>query len=182
MDQAIARVHRHPGPASDVRVSIVRFERGLAFMRLVPEGARVSEVIEDVLASHRGSGGMVRLHGRIGAGSFCTAPPDPLGAYVIRYGVPVPVAPGSIILSADGSCGFDAEGGPCIHLHGVVATPDGQVVGGHLLPETCVAGPGGLLARFSFAAGATFLRSPDAESGLSLLRPHRSPGTTEACA
>ena len=59
--------------------------------------------------------------------------PDPESTLGVKYVEPVRIEGPLELLSGQGMIGEDDQGGPSVHLHGVLSGPDMRLVGGHLV-------------------------------------------------
>ena len=59
--------------------------------------------------------------------------PDPASTLGVKYVEPVRIEGPLELLSGQGMIGEDDQGGPSIHLHGVLSGPDMRLFGGHLV-------------------------------------------------
>ena len=108
------------------------------------------------------------IGGDLSTALYMTSVPNPGGVQVATYGPKTFLDP-AILLRATGSYGPDLAGKPMMHVHGLLVDADGRAHAGHLVPDTCVAGPAGLRALLTIGIG--FAQIADAETAFALLFP-----------
>lgn len=83
-------------------------------------------------------------------------PQRDLGACFLAYG--------------NATFGTAFDGGPALHVHGILCPPGSEPQGGHLVPDLTVTGPDGLVAHAVSGTDAAFRMTAD-PSGFNLLAP-----------
>ncbi|MEJ1977071.1 MAG: DUF296 domain-containing protein [Acetobacteraceae bacterium] len=165
----IARRLQQPGPPRPDRVSTattVQVRRVLAWL---PGEQTLQDGVAALFASHGARHGAFELlGGGLSSALYMTSVPNPGGVQVATYG-PQTVVNLARLVRATGSYGPDLAGLPMMHVHAILAEPDGRAHAGHLVPDACVAGPAGLRALLTIGVG--FAQIADAETAFSLLFP-----------
>jgi hypothetical protein len=109
------------------------------------------------------------LGGRLSVAAYHTAVPDGGSERAVEYGAPTDIPGGANILRATGSFGNDLSGAPLIHVHGGLSGHLGCTHGGHMNPDLCVIGAGGVRAILMLTVG--FQQVVDRETHFSLFFP-----------
>jgi hypothetical protein len=153
----------HPGKVRAERVVTAVGENPRRAMAWLPEGQTLHEAVVPVYR-HFGAraGAFYLLGGRLSAARYHVAKPTSEGARVVEYGPPVDIEGGAIVVRITGSYGDDVSGRPLVHMHGVLAGPGGRAHGGHISPDGCVVGPGGVRAIVMLTVG--FKQVADSET------------------
>jgi predicted DNA-binding protein with PD1-like motif len=115
------------------------------------------------------AGAFQLLGGDLAAAAYHVAVPKEDSIRAVEYGPPITLAPGTRIVRATGSFGEDLSGAPLLHIHGVLAEADGRAHGGHISPNLCVVGAGGVRAILLLTVG--FKQVIDRETRFSLFFP-----------
>lgn len=165
-----ARTIIHPGPFNPVRIQSRRSERARHLRLLVEPGVSLYDGLVGPL-SEMGihSASTTVLSGTLHRAVFCTATPDPTGKTVAGYSGSVD-ASRSFLIFGNATVGKDTTGRPIVHCHAAIRTESGEIKGGHLVTQDCIAAepiPVFITTLESFELRVAF----DAETNISLLQP-----------
>ncbi len=160
----------HPGRARAERVTTALAPRQRRALVWLPEGETLHDALVHAFTALRArSGAFYLLGGMLGVAAYHVALPQAGSERAVEYGQAILIEGGAVVVRATGSFGQRVEGGPLLHIHGSLADAAGRGHGGHINPELCVAGPGGVRAILMLAVG--FSQSVDEETGFSLFFP-----------
>jgi predicted DNA-binding protein with PD1-like motif len=113
---------------------------------------------------------MALLGGELRTVAYCLPIPDPEGQVIATYGAPL-VLHHATLLRASATLGQGADGAPVIHCHATFADAQGQVRGGHVLPDRTVVGHRPLTVLVTALDGIDLRLGFDPETRLHMLRP-----------
>lgn len=166
---------RQPGPPRAARVeTAVVPQTGRALVSL-PPGATLFDALARAFGRYdQTHGAFVLLGGELGVAAYHTGGWLPHDPGRVGYGPAKHVAGPVQVVHGHGSFGRSLAGQPFVHVHAAFAEADGRLHAGHLPPETCTVGPGGLRALLTFGAG--FAQVADAETGFVLFVPQARAG------
>jgi len=165
-----ARRILQPGPPRADRVSVAMVRRPRRALVWLPEGRTLYDALVTAYARFGVRAGALQLlGGDLSAAAYHVAVPLPDSPRAVDYGPPIRLGSGTRLVRASGSYGEDLSGSPLLHIHGVLAEPSGRGHGGHLAPEGCVVGRGGVRAILLLNVG--FRRIVDRETRTSLFFP-----------
>jgi predicted DNA-binding protein with PD1-like motif len=165
-----ARRTLHPGKARADRVATAVGQRPRRAMAWLPEGQTLHEaVVSAYVRFGARAGAFYLLGGGLSTAAYHVAKPSAGSARVADYGSPIRIEGGATIVRATGSYGDDLSGRPLVHIHGVLAESGGRAHGGHISPDLCMIGPGGVRTIMLLAVG--FKQIVDRETRFSLFFP-----------
>jgi predicted DNA-binding protein with PD1-like motif len=160
----------HPGKPRPDRIATAVGERPRRALAWLPEGQTLHDALVFVYMRFGArAGALYLLGGRLSSASYHVAVPRANSARVIEYGPPIRLEGCATIVRANGSYGADLSGRPLLHVHGVLSDREGRVYGGHIAPDLCVIGPGGVRAAVLLSVG--FRQIADGETCFSLFFP-----------
>ena len=165
-----ARRALHPGRPRVDRVTTAAGDRPRRAMAWLPEGKTLHDAVVPIYM-HFGAraGALYLLGGTLSTATYHVAEPPSDGVRVCGYSAPIRIEGGATIVRATGSYGDDLAGRPLLHVHGVLAEPGGRAHGGHISPDLCVVGPGGVRALMLLTVG--FKQVIDRETRFSIFFP-----------
>jgi len=160
----------HPGHARAERVATAASPRAQRALTWLGEGETLKAALVGAFtALGVRAGAFHLLGGRLAVAAYHTAVPTEASARAVEYGTPIEIPGGADILRATGSFGDDLEGAPLVHVHGGLSDADGRTHGGHMNPDLCVIGAGGVRAILMASVG--FRQVVDRETHFSLFFP-----------
>lgn len=161
-----------PGPASEPRRIAMAVAPGGQFRVTLAEGEDYLTGLTQALADRGVTSAAIQvLGGCFAEMQYLTGQPDDSGQRVATYGAPTLLEGPVTIIGGNAILGHDADGEPLLHSHIVVADNQGQIHGGHVPPEVCPAGPGGVRVLVTVMAGGGFQVAPDEETNYSIFQP-----------
>jgi predicted DNA-binding protein with PD1-like motif len=170
MKAAPARRLVHPGQVRAERVTTALAARQRRALVWLPEGETLHDALVQAFTSLGArTGAFYLLGGTLAVAAYHVALPQAESSRAVEYGQAILIEGGAGVVRATGSFGQRLEGGPLLHIHGSLADAAGHGHGGHINPELCVAGPGGIRAILMLAVG--FNQGIDEETGFSLFFP-----------
>jgi len=169
---AALRRQPHPGAARAERVTTALAAAPLRAMLWLPEGLTLHDALTQAFAA-RGArtGAFHLLGGTLAVAAYHVAVPHAGSQRAVEYGEANLIEGGARIVRATGSFGERVGGGPLLHIHASLSDAAGRGHGGHINPELCVVGAGGVRAILMLAVG--FHQVADEETGFSLFFPNR---------
>ncbi|GAB5467255.1 MAG: hypothetical protein Kilf2KO_02850 [Rhodospirillales bacterium] len=166
------RQGQHPGPPLEPRrLSLQAESAGEYRVRLAPGSELHAAVIAAAVDLGLVQATVSLLSGSFDRFSYLTGQPDASGQRLATYGAPTLLDGPVTLIGANGLIGSDPEGRALFHCHCVVADAQGQVHGGHLPPEACVVGAGGLTLHLLGLAKAGFRVAYDSETNYPIFHP-----------
>jgi len=161
----------HPGPVAPLRLEPVP-ARGQRQWRLVlAPGQVLLPALTGALAAQGVQAAALALFGgELETVSYCLPIPDPEGQVIATYGAPL-VLHQAALLRASATLGQTADGAPVIHCHASFADAQGQVRGGHVLPDRTVVGRRPVTVLATALDGIDLRLGFDPETRLHMLRP-----------
>ena len=161
-----------PGPASEPRRIARAVTPGGQFRVTLGEGEDYLTGLTRVLAARDIASAAIQvLGGAFASMQYLTGQPDDSGQRVATYGAPTALEGPVKIIGGNAILGHDAEGQPLLHSHIVVVDRQGRIHGGHVPPEVCPAGPGGITALVTAMVDGGFQVGPDEETNYSIFQP-----------
>ena len=161
----------HPGPVQAQRITRCGAAQGRHVRITLPPGATLYDGLVRPLADLGIRNAAINLlGGEFERLVFCVAPPDPTGRVAAAYTDPIDVS-GGYLLEANATLGSTEAGHPLVHCHAGLRDASGRLAGGHLLPNICVVGNGGLTALAVSLDGFEVRVGHDPETTLSLFLP-----------
>jgi predicted DNA-binding protein with PD1-like motif len=162
----------HPGPAVAERcTSRVATSADQLRIWIAPASTLFDGLIEAVIEHGYGHANIQLFDGELAEANFHVARPDPAGERAIAYAPVMKIAGGARIVTANVTLGHKADGQPIVHCHGVLMDRHGGLYGGHLAPETCVVGEGGVFGWAIVSKDGGFVQRHDPETLFPLLVP-----------
>ncbi|HEX2136225.1 MAG TPA: DUF296 domain-containing protein [Microvirga sp.] len=166
-----ARRTLHPGPPRADRVSVAVAPRPRRALVWLPEGQTLHDSLVSAFARFGVRSGILQLlGGDLSRAVYHVGVPREDSVRAAEYGPPIQVEGGACLVRATGSYGEDLSGLPLLHIHGTLAERTGRAHGGHLSPNQCVVGPGGVRAILMLTVG--FKQVIDRETRFSLFFPY----------
>jgi predicted DNA-binding protein with PD1-like motif len=160
----------HPGHTRAERVVTAMGREARRALVWLPEGQTLKAALVAAFAEFGARFGAFHLlGGRLATAAYHTAVPKAGSARAVEYGAPTEIPGGARVLRANGSFGDDLSGEPLIHVHGGLSDHEGYAHGGHINPELCVIGTGGVRALLMLNVG--FRQVVDRETQFSLFFP-----------
>lgn len=160
----------HPGRVRAERVTTALAPQQRRAMVWLPQGESLHDALVQAFTSLGALNGAFHLlGGTLAVAAYHVALPQADSRRAVEYGQAILIEGGAEVIRATGSFGQRVEGGPLLHIHGSLADGSGHGHGGHINPELCVAGPGGVRAILMLAVG--FNQVSDEETGFSLFFP-----------
>lgn len=162
----------HPGPRAAERCTI-RVAPSAHQIRLwiAPGTSLFDGLIEALIGHGYGHASILLFDGDLAEAYFHVARPDPATERVVAYGPAIGIPGGARIVSANATLGHKADGQPIVHCHGVLMDREGGLYGGHLPPETCIVGNGGVFGWAVVSKDGGFVQRFDPETQFPLLFP-----------
>ena len=152
----------HPGKVRAERVVTAVGERPRRAMAWLPEGRTLHEAVVPVFRRFGARGGaFYLLGGRLSAARYHVAKPISGSDRIVEYGPPIDIEGGAMVVRITGSYGDDLSGSSLVHMHGVLASAGGRAHGGHISPDVCVVGPGGVRAIVMLTVGFKQVADPE---------------------
>jgi predicted DNA-binding protein with PD1-like motif len=165
-----ARRTLHPGPPRADRVAVAVAPRPRRALVWLPEGQTLHDSLVSAFARFGVRSGILQLlGGELSAAVYHVAVPRDDSVRAAEYGPPIQIEGGASVVRATGSYGENLSGLPLLHIHGVLAEGTGRAYGGHISPQLCVVGPGGVRAILMLTVG--FKQVIDRETRYSLFFP-----------
>ncbi|OZI30503.1 hypothetical protein CAL29_21010 [Bordetella genomosp. 10] len=166
------RMLRHPGPMPATRWTSVENPGAPALRLALPAGSTLYEALVPVLRERGVTACAINLlDGHFTRGAYCLARPMPDIAQVIAYTSPIMVGRDLRLIGAGATLGEDERGAPLLHCHGLLVDAEGRLIGGHLLTEQCVIGPGGCVAYVHVLGSTRLTRRYDPHIQLAVFQP-----------
>jgi predicted DNA-binding protein with PD1-like motif len=166
---AARRIIQPGSPRAD-RVMVALAPRPRRALVWLPEGQTLHVALVSAFARFGVRAGALQLlGGLLSEAAYHVAVPSPGSLRAADYGPPIALGSGTRLVRATGSYGEDLSGSPLLHIHGVLAEPTGRGHGGHIAPQRCVVGPGGVRAILLLTVG--FRQMIDRETRFSLFFP-----------
>ena len=166
-----ARRTLHPGPPRSDRVSVAVARRPRRALVWLPEGQTLHNSLVSAFARFGVRAGICHLlGGELADAVYHVARPTDASVRAAEYGPPIHIEGGARVVRASGSYGEDLSGLPLLHIHGALADPTGRAHGGHISPQLCTVGPGGVRAILMLTVG--FKQAFDRETRYSLFYPY----------
>ena len=157
------RLLEQPGPAS---------APGRQFRIVLAEGEDYLTGLTQALAGRDITSAAIQvLGGTFASMQYMTGQPDDSGQRVATYGAPTSLEGPVRIIGGNAILGHGPDGQPLLHSHIVVVDNQGQIHGGHVPPEVCPAGPGGITVLASEMQDGGFQVAPDEETNYSIFQP-----------
>jgi predicted DNA-binding protein with PD1-like motif len=139
-------------------------------MTWLPEGKTLHDAVVPIFMNFGArAGAFYLLGGTLSTAAYHVAKPSSDSVRVAEYSAPIHIEGGATIVRATGSYGDDLSGRPLLHVHGVLAESGGRAHGGHISPDLCVIGPGGVRALMLLTVG--FRQMVDRETRFSAFFP-----------
>lgn len=162
----------HPGPAAAERcTSRVASSSDQLRLWIAPAATLFDGLVEAVIGHGYGHACIQLFDGALSEAFFHFARPDPAGERAIAYAPAMKIVGGARIVTANVTLGHKADGQPIVHCHGVLMDRQGGLYGGHLSPETCVVGAGGVFGWAIVSKDGGFVQRHDPETLFPLLMP-----------
>lgn len=162
----------HPGEASLPRREVVLASAARDFRVQLPEGLELLEGLSTALeAQGISAAGIQFIGGTFSRLAYLTGQPDASGERVATYGQPTHLEGPVRLLGANAILGRDKAGRALLHCHAVLVDREGHLHGGHLPPDACIVGPGGLTGFVTAHEGAAFRVAEDAETNYAIFQP-----------
>lgn len=162
----------HPGPMAAERcTSRVATSADQLRIWIAPGSTLLEGLIEAVIGHGYGHASVQLFDGELAEAYFHVARPDPAGERAIAYVPAMKIEGGAHVVTANVTLGHKADGQPIVHCHGVLIDRQGGLYGGHLSPETCVVGEGGVFAWAIVSNDSGFVQRHDSETLFPLLYP-----------
>lgn len=166
------RALAQPGPALEPRRLAVTAAAAAEFALYLAPGEELHDGVIAALAARGIAQAAIQLTGGgFGRMAYLTGQPDATGARLATYGAPTWLEGPVLLVGANAILGTRENGGPILHCHAVVVDRDGGLHGGHLPPESCIAGPEGLTGWVTALSGGGFAVAYDAETNYSIFQP-----------
>jgi predicted DNA-binding protein with PD1-like motif len=166
-----ARRTLHPGPPRADRVAVAVAPRPRRALVWLPADQSLHDSLVSAFARFGVRSGILQLlGGELSTAVYHVAIPKHDSVRVAEYGPPISIEGGASVMRATGSYGEDLSGLPLLHIHGVLAERNGRAHGGHISPNMCVVGPGGVRAILMLTIG--FKQVVDRETRFSLFFPY----------
>jgi hypothetical protein len=169
MSAPIVSVRRviHPGPVSAAGVTTAMGLPPRRVMTWLAEGQSLQGALVGAYASLGARAGAFELlGGRLSVAAYHVTGPQTASVRVAEYGPPSIIPGGATIIQATGSYGDSLAGPPMVHIHAAFADESGRAHGGHVNPELCVIGPGGVRAMLTLAVGFRQVADPQTQYSL----------------
>ena len=161
----------HPGPMATLRLEHVAASGQRQWrLTLAPGQVLLSAVTGALAALGVQAAAMALLGGDLQTVAYCLPIPDPEGQVIATYGAPL-VLHAVTLLRASATLGQGADGAPVIHCHATFADAQGQVRGGHVLPDRTVVGRRPVTVLATALDGIDLRLGFDPETRLHMLRP-----------
>lgn len=166
-----ARRTLQPGSPRADRVTVAVSPRPRRALVWLPEGQTLYSSLVSAFARFGVRAGALQLlGGYLSAAVYHVAVPREDSVRAAEYGPPIQIESGARLVRATGSYGEDLSGLPLLHIHGALAEPASRAHGGHLSPQMCIVGPGGVRAILLLTVG--FKQVIDRETRYSLFFPY----------
>ena len=161
----------HPGPMAPLRLEPVaaRGQRQWR-LRLAPGQVLLPALTGALAAQGVQAAALALFGGELATAAYCLPIPDPEGQVIATYGAPL-VLHNAALLRASATLGQTADGAPVIHCHATFADAQGQVRGGHVLPDRTVVGQRPITVLVTALDGIELRLGFDPETRLHMLRP-----------
>jgi len=164
-----------PGPPATERVQWVE-ARGRAFSFTLQAGLPLLEAVRRGFAEAGFSSGVLAMRGgALGPFAYVMPALSKTGANAAFYSDTF--RPQGVTRLRLGAMTFgERDGAPFFHCHGLWTEDDGNLHGGHILPEESMVAESFAVDAFGID-GTTFVAEPDAETNFKLFGPVARPGT-----
>jgi hypothetical protein len=114
---------------------------------------------------------MQLLAGELAEACLHTPGPDPAKERAAIYGPPIRLVGGARLLGGMAMLGHGTDGKPVLHCHAVLLDRRGRLLGGHLPPESCIVGAGGVAGWGIVPKDRGFVQRFDAETLFTIFFP-----------
>jgi predicted DNA-binding protein with PD1-like motif len=139
-------------------------------MTWLADGQSLHQALVQVYAGLGARAGTFQLlGGHLAVAAYHVTGPQSASVRVAEYGPPTKIPGGATIVHATGSYGEAMTGLPMVHIHAAFADRTGRTHGGHVNPDLCIIGPGGVRAILMLAVG--FKQTADKQTQFSLFFP-----------
>ncbi|MGQ8877606.1 PCC domain-containing protein [Delftia sp. NA_296.1] len=161
----------HPGPCSVVRLDHRQAPAARHLRLALAPGLTLFEAIVGALSSASvESASLTLLEGDLEDLDFCVAPPDRSGHAVATYGPPATLR-SARLLFGNATLGRAETGTPAVHCHAVFSSAQGQLLGGHVLTQSCRIANAPISALATSLEGFGLRIAYDPETRMPLMRP-----------
>lgn len=165
----------HPGPVAPVRLEPVAARSQRQWRLSLAPGQGLLQALTGVLAAQGvQAAALALLGGELQTVAYCLPIPDPEGQVIATYGSPL-VLHNVALLRASATLGQTADGAPVIHCHATFADAEGNLRGGHVLPDRTVVGRRPVMVLVTALDGIELRLGFDPETRLHMLRPTQTP-------
>ncbi|WP_341989364.1 PPC domain-containing DNA-binding protein [Azorhizobium sp. AG788] len=166
------RLLKHPGPVAAQRWDSMACARSRAFrFSLIPGRSLYDGIVNAMTAAGVSAAALTLTGGVFARVEYCLAAPRVGRPQVAGYTDPESMSGPIGLIGASATLGLDVEGRLMVHCHALLADPDGQLFGGHVIPAASIVGavPPVVFAR-AFE-GAAIRQRYDAETVMSIFHP-----------
>lgn len=168
---ARSRTLVHPGPFNPLRIQSRHCDRSRHFRLALQPGLSLHDALVKPLANLGVSSASVTLlGGHFDNLEFCVAQPDPSGRALIAYTRPIQ-AGRAFMIFGNATLGKDAQDRPVVHCHAALRTEEGDIRGGHIVPQSCRVSGEPVTVLVTALEGFELRVTFDAETNMSLLQP-----------
>lgn len=166
------RLLKHPGPVAAQRWDSMACARARAFrFSLIPGRSLYDGIVNAMTAAGVSAAALTLTGGVFARVEYCLAAPRVGRPQVAGYTDPESMSGPIGLIGASATLGLDVGGRLMVHCHALLADPDGQLFGGHVIPAASIVGalPPVVFAR-AFE-GAAIRQRYDAETVMSIFHP-----------
>jgi predicted DNA-binding protein with PD1-like motif len=168
-----ARTMVHPGPVGPVRIKAEKTSKGRSFrFSLMPGTTLFDGLVEPLSKLNAVSASTTILGGWFIGLQYCVAPPDPSGKAVATYSEPRHTDK-IFMVFGNATIGFGEDGKRLVHCHAALSDDNGDVRGGHVLPQTAVVADQPISVLLTALDGIELNLVHDSETNMSILMPRR---------
>lgn len=166
------RLLRHPGPMAARRWDSLSCEKARAFrFSLIPGRSLYEGIVNAMTAAEVSAAALTLTGGTFARVDYCLAAPRPGRPQVAGYTDPERMGGPIGLIGASATLGLDVNGAPMVHCHALLSDAEGQLFGGHIIPDASMVGamPPVVFAR-AFE-GEAIRQRYDPETIMSLFHP-----------
>lgn len=168
-----SRILRHPGRFNPIRIQSERAMKGNHVrLTLEPGKSLFDALVYPLKELGITSASTTILGGLFSDLSYCVAPPDPTGNAVIAYSAPISAGQ-TYMIFGNATLGISSQGTPLVHCHAAIRCENGDLRGGHILPDHAIVGPRPIPVLVVGFEGFGLRQTFDPETNIPLLQPFR---------